>query len=300
MSAASRAAVPGQRPAPGSRPAPRRLRLLAGVLAALALPPPGAAGEARSEPSPRAVVLELFTSQGCSSCPPADRVLSRLGDEARADGVTLVPLAYHVDYWNRIGWVDPFSSPRWSARQRRYGDVFGLRSVYTPQIVLNGHAELVGSHESSLRAEIPAASRARPAGRVEILRAALDGPARELVVEVAAEIQETGPASPMVVNLALFESGLVTRVESGENSGRTLENDYVVRLLRPVITFAAAGPSSRSERSSITLDPGWAVENLGVAVFLQDSGTLEIHAAAVRRQIDGVAGRPNRRAGAAR
>lgn len=300
MSAADR---PVRLPAPGQRPAPgHRLRLLAGMLGALALalPPLGAAGEARPEPSPRAVVLELFTSQGCSSCPAADRVLSRLGGEMRADGITLVPLAYHVDYWNRIGWVDPFSTPRWSARQRSYGDVFGLRSVYTPQIVLNGRAELVGSHESSLRAEIPAASATRPAGRLEILRAALDEPASELVVEVAAEIHEPGPASPIVVNLAVFESGLVTRVASGENSGRTLENDYVVRLLRPVITFSAVGPSSRSQRASIALDEGWAVANLGVAAFLQDSETLEIHAAAVRRRIAGDAGRKGPGAGAAR
>jgi hypothetical protein len=276
------------------------LLLLAAVFAPLPAASP-AAGEETAPPGSRpAVVLELFTSQGCSSCPAADRVLSRLGGEARAAGVTLVPLAYHVDYWNRIGWVDPFSSPRWSARQRRYAGVFGLRSVYTPQIVLNGRAELVGSREGRVRAEIPGAVPPSPAGRVEILGAELDGDAAELVVDVVAEIGERVPGPRLIASLALFESGLVTPVASGENSGRTLENDYVVRLLRPVITFGAPGPSSRSQRSSIALDPGWAVGNLGVAAFLQDSETLEIHAAAVRHRIDRAAGREDPRAGAAR
>ncbi len=304
FSAARRAAsAPAETWNTSSRPASIRnlaLLLVAAALAALAAAS-AAGGEETAPPRSRpAVVLELFTSQGCSSCPAADRVLSRLGGEARADGVTLVPLAYHVDYWNRIGWVDPFSSPRWSARQRRYADGFGLRSVYTPQIVLNGRAELVGSREGRVRAEIPGAVPPRPVGRVEILGAALDGTATELVVDLATEIQDTAPGPPLVASLALFESGLVTPVESGENSGRTLENDYVVRLLRPVITFSAAGPSSRSERSSIALDSGWAVENLGVALFLQDSETLEIHAAAVRWEVDGAAGRGSSRAKAAR
>ncbi len=239
---------------------------------------PPAVGE--PEPSRPAVVLELFTSQGCSSCPAADRVLSRVGREARADGVTLVPLAFHVDYWNRIGWVDPFSSPRWSARQRRYAGVFGLRSVYTPQIVLNGRAELVGSHEGRLRAQIPEAALAIPAGRVEIVRARLDGGATELVVDLAAAFDERVESSRMVANLALFESGLVTRIESGENARLTLANDYVGRVLRPAIVFEAGQPS-RQERMRIDLDSRWVVANLGLAAFVQDLETLEIHAAVV-------------------
>ncbi len=255
-----------------------------GLALVLTAAPLGAGDETTPAISRPAVVLELFTSQGCSSCPSADRVLSRLGREARTDEVTLVPLAFHVDYWNRIGWADPFSSPRWSARQRLYAGVIGLRSVYTPQIVLNGSAELVGSHEGRLRTEIPAAVPSRPAGRVEILRARLDG-ATELVVDLAAELDDHDRAPRMVANLALFESGLVTRVESGENARLTLENDYVVRLLRPGIVFEPGGEPSRSERLRIALDAGWEVGNLGLAVFLQDSETLEIHAAAVLEEL---------------
>ncbi len=241
-----------------------------------------AAGDDGQGARPRpAVVLELFTSQGCSSCPAADRVLSRLGRETRSDGLTLVPLAFHVDYWNRLGWVDPFSSSRWSARQRRYAGVFSLRSIYTPQIVLNGRAELVGSHEGSVRDEIPPAVPARPAGRIEIVRAGLDAAARELVVDLAVELLAGAAAPPMVANLALFENGLITRVRSGENARRTLENDYVVRLLRPAMLIEPGSEPVRRERVSITLDPAWAVGNLGLAAFLQGSETMEIHAAAV-------------------
>ena len=243
-----------------------------------------------------AVVLELFTSQGCSSCPAADRLLSRLGREARTDGLVLVPLAFHVDYWDRIGWVDPFASSRWSARQRRYAEVFGRRSIYTPQVVLNGRAELVGSHEERLRAEIPAAVTGRPAGRVEIAAASLDREATELVVDVVAELLEEGPAATrLVANLAVFETGLVTRVESGENARRTLENDYVVRLLLPAIRFAPGRQPTRRERLRIGLDTSWRVGNLGLAAFLQDSETLEIHAAVVRRRLPAAASSGSRR-----
>jgi hypothetical protein len=262
----------------------RRLAL-AVLVSVLVVPSPAAGEDAVEDAAPGrsrpAVVLELFTSQGCSSCPAADRVLSRLGREARSDGLTLVPLAFHVDYWNRIGWVDPFSSPGWSARQRRYADVFGLRSVYTPQLVLNGRAELVGSREGPVREEIPAAVPARPAGRIEILGAALDAAAGELVVDLTVELLAGAAAPPMVANLAVFESGLVTRVESGENARRILENDYIVRLLRPAMLIEPGQEVAQRERVRIALDPAWAIGNLGLAAFLQDSETLEIDAAAM-------------------
>ena len=245
---------------------------------------PGVGDEAVSPGSWQTVVVELFTSQGCSSCPAADRVLSSLGREDRTDGITLVPLAYHVDYWNRIGWIDPFSSPRWSARQRRYAGVFGLRSVYTPQVVLNGRAELVGSRESRLRSKIPAAVPSSPVGRVEILGATLEGSATELVVDLAVELAEPAATVRLVANLALYESGLVTRIESGENARLTLENDYVVRLLRPAIVLEP-GQASRRESTRIALDADWVVGNLGLAAFLQDTETLEIHAAVVFDEI---------------
>ncbi|MGH9465120.1 MAG: DUF1223 domain-containing protein, partial [Thermoanaerobaculia bacterium] len=108
------------------------------------------------------VLLELFTSQGCSSCPPADRLLSRLA-AARGSEPVVVPLAFHVDYWNHIGWEDPFSQGRWSARQRAYALAFGRDGVYTPQLVVDGTEELVGSDERAVRRAIErAAAQSRP------------------------------------------------------------------------------------------------------------------------------------------
>jgi len=126
-----------------------------------------AAGSMSANAGSSAVIVELFTSQGCSSCPPADRVLSALGRE-KSDGVTIIPLAFHVDYWNSIGWADPFSSSRWSARQNAYAAALHSSQVYTPQLLVNGRAQFVGSDEQRIRAEIASQSRLPARGSVLI------------------------------------------------------------------------------------------------------------------------------------
>jgi len=100
------------------------------------------------------VILELFTSEGCSSCPPADALLKKLDDAGRLDDVEIIAIEEHVDYWNRLGWTDPFSSPDWTRRQERYSEAFRRGGIYTPQLVVNGRAELVGSSERQVRQEI--------------------------------------------------------------------------------------------------------------------------------------------------
>src|SRR5271170_848625 len=102
-----------------------------------------AAGDSRPDEGP--VVIELFTSQGCSSCPPADELLSRLAREGGLGGRKLAPLAFHVDYWNELGWADPFSTPAWTARQQAYARSLGDDRVYTPELVVAGGAGMVGS-----------------------------------------------------------------------------------------------------------------------------------------------------------
>ena len=255
------------------------------LLACLATGPRSAADEAADGSAAPAVVLELFTSQGCSSCPTADRVLRRLGREGVAGGPLLVPLAFHVDYWNRLGWTDPFSSARWSARQRRYAEVFGARRVYTPQIVLNGRREMVGSHEGRVRSEIPAVAGRASGARIELSSPVVDAAAGELAIEVSAERRDADGPSRLVAMVALFENGLVTAIDAGENARRTLENDYVVRVLRPAFTLERGAGSRRRERLTIGLDPAWVAANLGVAAFLQDPESLEIHAAAARPRL---------------
>lgn len=228
------------------------------------------------------VLLELFTSQGCSSCPPADRVLSHLGldDATRA---RVVPLAFHVDYWDYVGWTDPFGKPQWSARQDAYRRVFGLESAYTPQLVVNGRAQLNGAREQQALQEI-AADLARPAAIHLRLEPRLGGnPSRpELSVALTAEVSADLPARKLDAYVALFENHIETTVSRGENGGRTLYNDFVVRRLERAFSMGGLA-GARGERSmTLGLDRDWKLDNLGVAAFLQDPGTLSVAGAAVR------------------
>ncbi len=233
------------------------------------------------------VVVELFTSQGCSSCPSADRLLSRLGREGLAGDVEVIPLSFHVDYWNYIGWTDPFSSKAWSDRQRRYARVMRLDTIYTPQLVIQGEAELVGSNaESALRA-IARARHRDAAVDVEVGIVSLSSDA--LVVDIETRAVDSIPSQGLELQVALFEKRLVTPVARGENAARTLENDYVVRVLRPGFEIDARRGAVTSGRMRFELEPGWKRENLGVAAFAQDSATLRIHGAA---SLPAVAPRP--------
>jgi hypothetical protein len=245
----------------------RRL-IAAGVLLAGALAQSGS-GETRSTAHP--VVVELFTAQGCSSCPPADRLLSALGRDAAAN---VVPLAFHVDSWNTLGWIDPFSKPEWTRRQEFYARLLRARGVYTPQAVIDGGAELVGNDEPAMRAAIARAA-ALPAASVALsLRPTAEAVAVTATIEVPAELRER----KLSLMLAVYEVGLETPVKRGENGGRTLRDDYVVRSLKRAARLD--GQPSATVEMSLALDRVWKRENLGVAAFVQDARSLTIHGAA--------------------
>jgi hypothetical protein len=230
-------------------------------------------------PRDGAVVLELFTAQGCSSCPPADRVLSSLGEDETLRG-RVVPLAFHVDYWDRIGWTDPFGSPRWSARQEAYGRRFRLDGVYTPQLVLDGRAEMNGSQEARIRTEIARRLERPPVARVDL--AATPGEsAAEAVVTVGAELLEAREGK-LDLLLAVFENGVVTAVARGENEGAVLRNDFVVRRLETVLSLTGRAGTRQTREMRVKLDGAWRPERLGVAAFLQDPRSLEIVGAAAK------------------
>lgn len=227
------------------------------------------------------VVLELFTSQGCSSCPPADLVLSRLGlDPSTREKV--VPLAFHVDYWNRIGWTDPFSSAEWTARQQAYNRALGTDGPYTPQLVVGGQSEMNGASERRVRDEIRARLEGARASRLT-LAARQPSDASVLSVEVTAEMTQTVRANKLQLLLALFESGLVTPIERGENEGRTLRNDFIVRRLATAFSLEPTAGTREQKSLTLKLHPSWKRENLGVAAFLQDPGTMRIHGATLAR-----------------
>ncbi len=246
--------------------------VLAAVALAVAVVTPRAAPARPGETSPESVVVvELFTSQGCSSCPPADRLLRELGERGAGK---VVPLAYHVDFWNHVGWTDPFSSADWTKRQEAYARRLGLTSIYTPQAVVDGAAELVGSDASAIQAAIAAAA-AKPGAAIALRLEPRDSRVR---VEAAVDLPESLRGRKWDLMVALYETGLSTAVGRGENGGRTLQNDYVVRILER----AGRVKASTKEETSLKLENGWNRSNLGVAAFLQDPDTLEIRGASAR------------------
>jgi hypothetical protein len=194
------------------------------IAAALALlgsdaaPMRALAGEAAAP-----VIVELFTSQGCSSCPPADAFLGKLAQ--RRD---VIALAFHVDYWDYIGWKDPFASPDFTKRQRGYAGALGLRSVYTPQMVVDGRADVVGSQHHRVE-ELILKSRSVPKLAVTLEPAAA-GKARLILPEARLE-------RPATVLLVIYDREERTAVKRGENAGRDLREYNIVRALREIATW---------------------------------------------------------------
>jgi len=254
------------------------LPILAGLSVLAVLSRSGSAAPQAATGGP--VVLELFTSQGCSSCPPADKLLTRLSQDSALAG-RVIPLSFHVDYWDYIGWQDPFDSPRWSERQREYARTFRSNRIYTPQLVVNGKTECVGSQEPVVRQQIASALAAPPAGKVT-LDAAPDDAGDRLRVRVGAEMQAAAGGN-LDLWVAVWETGLETRVGAGENASKTLSNDYVVRRLEKAFTLPGKAGTRDSTEMVLGLDKRWKRENLGVAAFLQDPATRVIHGAASRR-----------------
>ena len=221
----------------------------------------------------RPVVLELFTSQGCSSCPPADRLLHRLGDEL---GDAVYPLAFHVDYWNYIGWTDPFSSAEWSKRQEDYARVLEGGRLYTPQLVIDGRAHVTGSNGPVARRHFDDARRRAALGKVEISGQFLPD---RLRLDLGAVGDGAIDAEKLDLVVALYERELTTPVRRGENGGRTLDNDFVVRRLEVAARLAADAAQPSAARLEFSLEPSWRRDKLGVVAFLQDPKTLRIYGA---------------------
>ncbi len=186
----------------------------------------------------------------------------------------LIPLSFHVDYWNYIGWTDPFSSKLWSERQRAYARRFGSNRIYTPQVVIDGRSETVGSNRPRVEELLARAARRPGRAKLDLLAASAAG---ELVVRVgwtAASVPERGA---LELFLAVAERDLVTAVGRGENARKTLRNDHVVRHLERVGGQIGAS-GERSAR--IALDPSWRRDGLTLVAFLAEADSLEVSGAA--------------------
>lgn len=216
----------------------------------------------------RAVVVELFTSEGCSSCPPADELLGRLPQAFAAKNIQVIPLGFHVDYWNSLGWKDRFSSAEFTHRQEQYERNLKVDGAYTPQMVVNGESEFVGSISGEAQRSITHA-----AGQPELAAVNIsESTSNQLAVEISAAGKVNGS-----VLLAITEDNLATHVGSGENSGHTLHHTAVVRELRRL------GQLKDGAFKAVTnLQPAadWKRADLRAVVFVQEENGGRIWGAA--------------------
>ena len=211
------------------------------------------------------VVVELFTSEGCSACSPAGEFLLGLEQKQPIPGVEVIALEEHVDYWNGYGWRDPFSSAEWSRRQFFYVRALNANSAYTPQAVVNGGRQFIGSHAEALRTAIDEASHRGPIGSVRV-EATRSGNV------VTATIHAAAPQGTEVL-VALFQNDVTTRISAGENDGRTATEDAIVRRLIRV------GSGNVEKSITLNVEPSW--KSVGVVAFVQSVDTLAIGNAAV-------------------
>jgi hypothetical protein len=225
------------------------------VLGGLLLGGPAAAADV-----PRPIVVELFTSQGCSSCPPADEVLGELS--RRSD---VLPLAFHVDYWDRLGWKDPFSSAAATARQRSYASWLSAPTIYTPQMVIDGRTDVVGSYRDRVLAAI---DKARAVSVVVPLTLSV----RDDAIDVRIGGAEAKPAKLWLVG---FDRHHVTKIGAGENGGRTLSEFNVVRGVEPLGDWSGAP-------LDVTVPAAKWSGYERIAVVLQETGGHVIGAAIAR------------------
>jgi hypothetical protein len=225
------------------------------------------------------VVVELFTSEGCSSCPPADALLARLSEGQFAGNVQLIALEEHVDYWNDLGWTDPFSSRDWTSRQYIYARVLGNGNAYTPQMVVDGTVEFVGSHSQQARESI-----LKAAGKTKIpvvlAQGNADGMGKGNLSVKAGKLEGTTKGDAAEVWLAITETGLHSSVTRGENAGEDLHHAAIVRFMRKIGEAKADSESSFAGDVSVPLQKEWKHENLRAVLFVQEKKSRRILGAA--------------------
>jgi hypothetical protein len=212
----------------------------------------------------RVAVLELYTSEGCSSCPPTDRWVSELPSHGfQAD--QLIPLALHVDYWDYIGWQDRFAKGSYSQRQKDIARKNGTGWVYTPQVVVNGRDYRIQDDYGALRSKVLQINRAKP--RAEIRLSINQGAAGGF--ELAGNVVVPGAADRLASDayIALYENNLRSEVKAGENRGATLSHNYVVRELIGPLPLGAGGSFDIMRRVELKSD--WKAKDSGVVIFVQ-------------------------------
>jgi hypothetical protein len=233
------------------------------------------AADSQNVPGERTpVVVELFTSEGCSSCPPADQLLAKLEQQQPVRDVEIIPLEEHVTYWNQGGWIDPFSSDSATTRQYVYAGVLGNANSYTPQMVVDGHKEFIGSRAGEAVAAIEQAGSQKKI-EVSVSLAGQSQGAETLQVKVGPLPSSVDGDAPEVW-MAITETGLHNQVRGGENSGQDLHHAAVVREMRKIGSAKGSGDPSFSAEERVKIDRSWKRENLHVVVFVQGKKSKKI------------------------
>lgn len=222
------------------------------------------AQEAASK-SPSPVVVELFTSQGCSSCPPADRLLVGLDEIAKKHRLPVYCLSFHVDYWNSLGWRDPYSSEQFTQRQRRYAAVLKARGIYTPQMIVNGETEFVGSRARDAQQAIESRLAAPTKVALEINA---QWSSDKSNVSIDYQLAELPPKT--LLNMALVQGSAKNSIPRGENAGRELAHVQVVR------EFQTIPLKSNSGKTTLKVPAALSSDKLSVVAYVQDARSMAI------------------------
>lgn len=246
-------------------------QLVAAILMALSASSAQAATCAAESGAQRVALLELYTSEGCNSCPPTDRWVSELPRRGFSPE-RVVTLAFHVDYWNYLGWPDPFSRAQFSERQRMASLRNRARVVYTPQLLLNGRDYRRGAVFDDFDERLSALGRGPAPARISLQMQA-DGPAA-LGVTGTATVADAAARGGAQAYLALYENNLSNDVSAGENRGKRLRHDFVVRELAGPFAVDTGGEARLQHLFS--LDPRWKSADLHVAAFVQSERSGDV------------------------
>jgi hypothetical protein len=255
--------------------------MLATAAAALAIASAGKAfpyksGDDKTGQQP--VVVELFTSEGCSSCPPADALLMKLQASQPIHGANIIAIEEHVDYWNHDGWTDPYSSADWTQRQQDYVVRFKQTEPYTPQMVVDGETQMVGGQAIQAQQAIQHAA-AQPKTDVSLTAETSSGDSGQYKVRVG-KLDGNTDRDTAEIWLAVSESGLGSSVKAGENAGKNLQHAPVLRSLKKIGVASPKGDTSFDGTAKVKFNRDWKRQNLQVAVFVQEKKSMKILGAA--------------------
>ncbi len=223
------------------------------------------------------VIVELFTSEGCSSCPPADLLLQKFVQQQPVAGAEIIALEEHVDYWNHDGWIDPYSSPEWTQRQETYAQLF-RKDPYTPEVVVDGRSQCLGSSPKDVGLGIQDA--ARSAKTEIVVTPGQDAKGSQRFTVTVGKLVGNAAGDTPEIWLALTEDGLQSSVAAGENNGRTLTHISTLRTLHKIGVADLNAAQSFKAEPVVKLNSHWDAANIRITVFVQEKKSHGILGAA--------------------